>query len=92
MCGMGSGCWRRSRGSSGPGGGCSPRRPITAVAAAAARSGSTAARSSAHFEPRADHLRFFTRRTLAALLDAGGFEEIATRARRGTLLVSARAR
>jgi SAM-dependent methyltransferase len=45
-----------------------------------------------HFEPRADHLRFFTRRTLAELLDAGGFEEIATRARRGTLLVSARAR
>ncbi len=45
-----------------------------------------------HFEPRADHLRFFTRRTLAQLLDAGGFEEIATRARRGTLLVSARAR
>jgi len=45
-----------------------------------------------HFEPRADHLRFFTRRTLAALLDAGGFEQISTRARRGTLLVSARAR
>ena len=45
-----------------------------------------------HFEPRADHLRFFTRRTLAELLDAGGFEEIAMRARRGTLLVSARAR
>ena len=45
-----------------------------------------------HFEPRADHLRFFTRRTLAELLDAGGFEEIAMRARRGTLLVSASAR
>ena len=45
-----------------------------------------------HFEPRADHLRFFTRRTLAELLDAGGFEDIAIRARRGALLVSARAR
>ena len=45
-----------------------------------------------HFEPRADHLRFFTRRTLAELLDAGGFEEVAIRARRGALLVSARAR
>ena len=45
-----------------------------------------------HFEPRADHLRFFTRRTLAELLDAGGFGGIATHARRGALLVSARAR
>lgn len=45
-----------------------------------------------HFEPRADHLRFFTRRTLAELLDAGGFEATAMRARRGALLVSARAR
>jgi SAM-dependent methyltransferase len=44
-----------------------------------------------HFEPRADHLRFFTRGTLAALLDAGGFETVALRARSGVLLVSARA-
>ncbi len=45
-----------------------------------------------HFEPRADHLRFFTSRTLAGLLDAGSFGQIETRARRGALLVSARAR
>ena len=45
-----------------------------------------------HFEPRADHLRFFTRRTLAALLDAGGFEPVAIRARAGSLLVRASAR
>jgi 2-polyprenyl-6-hydroxyphenyl methylase/3-demethylubiquinone-9 3-methyltransferase len=44
-----------------------------------------------HFEPRADHLRFFTRTTLAALLDAGGFEAVALRSRSGVLLVSARA-
>ena len=44
-----------------------------------------------HFEPRADHLRFFTRATLRALLEAGGFEAVEVRARRGTLLVRARA-
>jgi 2-polyprenyl-6-hydroxyphenyl methylase/3-demethylubiquinone-9 3-methyltransferase len=44
-----------------------------------------------HFEPRADHLRFFTRRTLAALLAAGGFERVAPRAERGVLLVTAQA-
>jgi 2-polyprenyl-6-hydroxyphenyl methylase/3-demethylubiquinone-9 3-methyltransferase len=44
-----------------------------------------------HFEPRADHLRFFTRRTLAALLDAGGFDHVELRTERGVLLVSARA-
>jgi 2-polyprenyl-3-methyl-5-hydroxy-6-metoxy-1,4-benzoquinol methylase len=45
----------------------------------------------AHFEPRSDHVRFFTRRSLAALLAAGGFEQIQIRRRRGVLLVSARA-
>jgi ubiquinone/menaquinone biosynthesis C-methylase UbiE len=44
----------------------------------------------AHFEPRADHLRFFTRRTLGALLDACGFEVLRQRSVRGTLLVTAR--
>ena len=44
----------------------------------------------AHFEPRADHLRFFTRRTLAALLEACGYEEIEGRSVQGTLLVTAR--
>ncbi len=44
-----------------------------------------------HFEPRADHLRFFTRRTLAELLDAAGFDAPQISAPRGALLVSARA-
>jgi 2-polyprenyl-6-hydroxyphenyl methylase/3-demethylubiquinone-9 3-methyltransferase len=44
-----------------------------------------------HFEPRADHLRFFTRGTLCGLLDAAGFSRIELRSRRGVLLVSARA-
>ncbi len=43
-----------------------------------------------HFEPRADHLRFFTRGTLAGLLDAAGFERLDLRARNGVLLVSGR--
>ncbi len=29
-----------------------------------------------HFEPRSDHVRFFTRRSFDALLEAAGFEEI----------------
>jgi 2-polyprenyl-3-methyl-5-hydroxy-6-metoxy-1,4-benzoquinol methylase len=45
----------------------------------------------AHFEPRSDHVRFFTRRSLVALLEAGGFEEIRVRRARGVLLASARA-
>jgi 2-polyprenyl-3-methyl-5-hydroxy-6-metoxy-1,4-benzoquinol methylase len=45
----------------------------------------------AHFEPRADHVRFFTRGSLAALLDAGGFEQIEIRPARGVLLATARA-
>jgi SAM-dependent methyltransferase len=44
----------------------------------------------AHFEPRADHLRFFTAGTLRALLDACGFEVIELRSARRTLLVTAR--
>ena len=34
----------------------------------------------AHFDPRSDHLRFYTRRTLVALLQDFGFEEVRTRA------------
>jgi SAM-dependent methyltransferase len=45
----------------------------------------------AHFEPRADHLRFFTRNTLRALLAAGGFEEVSVASRHGHVLFSARA-
>jgi len=44
-----------------------------------------------HFEPRADHLRFFTDATLERLLAACGFEQIAIRARSGVLLATARA-
>ena len=44
-----------------------------------------------HFEPRSDHVRFFTRRSLSSLLCAGGFEQIAIRAQRGMLLATAAA-
>ncbi|HSZ69031.1 MAG TPA: methyltransferase domain-containing protein [Solirubrobacteraceae bacterium] len=50
----------------------------------------------AHFDPRADHLRFYTRRALVALLADFGFEAITTRAiggapgARRVLLASAR--
>jgi 2-polyprenyl-3-methyl-5-hydroxy-6-metoxy-1,4-benzoquinol methylase len=33
----------------------------------------------AHFDPRSDHLRFYTRRALAALLDDFGFHEVEIR-------------
>ncbi len=52
----------------------------------------------AHFDPRSDHLRFYTRRTLVALLYDFGFEQIHTRAvgglpgARRTLLAAARRR
>ena len=50
----------------------------------------------AHFDPRADHLRFYTRRTLERLLEDFGFQEIDVRAVAGlpgarrVLLASAR--
>ena len=34
----------------------------------------------AHFDPRADHLRFFSARTLGALLRDAGFAEVDLRA------------
>jgi 2-polyprenyl-3-methyl-5-hydroxy-6-metoxy-1,4-benzoquinol methylase len=52
----------------------------------------------AHFDPRTDHLRFYTRRTLAALLGDFGFEDVEVRAAGGlpgtqrVLLASARRR
>ena len=33
----------------------------------------------AHFDPRSDHLRFYTRRTLTRVLEEGGFHEIRVR-------------
>jgi ubiquinone/menaquinone biosynthesis C-methylase UbiE len=44
-----------------------------------------------HFEPRADHLRFFTRDSLRSLLEAAGFVELEVSTRGGVLAVSARA-
>jgi SAM-dependent methyltransferase len=44
----------------------------------------------AHFDPRGDHLRFYTRRSLDALLDDFGFGDVRIRRRAGTLLAAAR--
>jgi ubiquinone/menaquinone biosynthesis C-methylase UbiE len=41
------------------------------------------------FDPRSDHVRFFTRRSLASLLHAAEFAEVDVRPRSGTLLASA---
>jgi ubiquinone/menaquinone biosynthesis C-methylase UbiE len=43
-----------------------------------------------HFEPRSDHVRFFTQRTLTELLQAAGFEQVAIAASHGLLLATAR--
>lgn len=40
-----------------------------------------------HFDPRADHLRFFSARTLRALLHDGGFPDVAIRATGGVPLL-----
>lgn len=42
-----------------------------------------------HFEPRSDHLRFFSPRTLRALLDDLGFDVAALRVRQATILARA---
>jgi 2-polyprenyl-3-methyl-5-hydroxy-6-metoxy-1,4-benzoquinol methylase len=58
----------------------------------------SARRFAGHFDPRSDHLRFYTRRALAALLEDFGFQEIEVRGvggrpgARGTLLAAARRR
>jgi SAM-dependent methyltransferase len=41
------------------------------------------------FDPLSPHLRFFTRRSLAAVLDGGGFEVLSMRRHRGTLFALA---
>ncbi|HEY1538136.1 MAG TPA: class I SAM-dependent methyltransferase [Solirubrobacteraceae bacterium] len=46
-------------------------------------------RFAAHFEPRSDHVRFFSPATLRALLDDLGFDVAGLRARRGTILARA---
>ena len=44
-----------------------------------------------HFDPRSDHVRFFTASTLRELLERSGFASVSIRARGGTLYVTARA-
>jgi ubiquinone/menaquinone biosynthesis C-methylase UbiE len=46
-------------------------------------------RFAAHFEPRSDHLRFFSRRTLRVLLDDLGFDVAELRSRRATIFARA---
>jgi hypothetical protein len=46
-------------------------------------------RFAAHFEPRSDHVRFFSRRTLRELLDDLGFDVAELRTRRSTILARA---
>jgi 2-polyprenyl-3-methyl-5-hydroxy-6-metoxy-1,4-benzoquinol methylase len=64
--------------------------PLTRLALALSRR-----RFERHFDPRSDHLRFYTRRTLMRLLEDFGFEQIDTREAGGmpgarrTLLASA---
>jgi SAM-dependent methyltransferase len=45
-----------------------------------------------HFEPRSDHVRFFTQGTLRTLLGVCGYERIGARATRGQLFTTAAAR
>ena len=49
--------------------------------------GIAVARFDAHFDPRGQHLRFFTRTSLARSLDAAGFEQIRTETAGGPPLV-----
>jgi 2-polyprenyl-3-methyl-5-hydroxy-6-metoxy-1,4-benzoquinol methylase len=56
-----------------------PNQPRLAVAWEALRGRPLEER----LDPRADHLRFFTARTLRAMLEAGGFAEVAVRATGG---------
>jgi ubiquinone/menaquinone biosynthesis C-methylase UbiE len=46
-------------------------------------------RFAAHFEPRSDHVRFYSRRTLGELLDDLGFDVLALRSRRRSIFARA---
>lgn len=48
------------------------------------------ARFDAHFDPMGEHLRFFTRSSLRATLEAAGFAPAALRTRHATLVAEAR--
>jgi SAM-dependent methyltransferase len=56
-----------------------PRRALIALA-----------RFDAHFDPLGQHVRFYSRRSLARVLDAFAFEDVQVRARRGMLVARAR--
>jgi SAM-dependent methyltransferase len=56
-----------------------PRRALIALA-----------RFDAHFDPLGQHVRFYSRRSLARVLDAFAFEHVQVRARRGMLVARAR--
>jgi 2-polyprenyl-3-methyl-5-hydroxy-6-metoxy-1,4-benzoquinol methylase len=58
--------------------------PLTLLALALSRR-----RFAAHFEPRSDHVRFFSPSTLRALLDDLGFDVVELRVRSSTILVRA---
>ncbi len=58
--------------------------PLTLLRLAASRR-----RFAEHFEPRSDHVRFYSRRTLRALLDDLGFDVVQLRVRRATILARA---
>jgi ubiquinone/menaquinone biosynthesis C-methylase UbiE len=53
------------------------------------RLGLSPRRFAEHFEPRSDHVRFFSPRTLRALLDDLGFDVAQLRVRRATILARA---
>ncbi len=48
------------------------------------------ARFDAHFDPLGQHVRFYSRRSLARVLEAFAFEEVEVRAQRGMLVARAR--
>jgi len=56
-----------------------PRRALIALA-----------RFDTHFDPLGQHVRFYSRRSLARVLDAFAFEDVQVRARRGMLVARAR--
>jgi SAM-dependent methyltransferase len=56
-----------------------PRRALIALA-----------RFDSHFDPLGQHVRFYSRRSLARVLDAFAFDDVRVRARRGMLVARAR--
>ena len=69
-------CWR-SAACCGPAAGCWSTVPFHGRVKAALIS---LARFDAHFDPLGQHLRFYTRTSLAATLEHAGFEDVRVRA------------